>query len=407
MADLGAPIMSEALDKIILSSVKDVSPELATYLNGENLRQQRNVELIASENFVSDAVRLAMASTAINKYAEGYPEHRYYGGCDMVDRIEILCQKEWQGVFHTDYHVNVQPHSGTQANFAAYASVCATGDDILALSMDCGGHLSHSSPVGFVNDLYCVHSYGLTEDGLIDYNMVRKMADMFRPKLIVAGASAYSREIDYEAFASIAKDVDAYLMADIAHVAGLIATGLHQSPFGVADIITTTTQKTLRGPRGGLIFCKPELAKAVDKAVFPYSQGGPHMNTIAAKAVCACEAQLPSYIIYMRNVVENAKAMANEFISIGYDVVTGGTDNHMFLLDLRKKYPELTGAEAQKLLEQHDITVNKNMVPNDERSPFKASGLRIGTPAMTTMGWQAQNFVECAHEIDSILAKKA
>ena len=391
------------IDRLVHDLVADVSPELAKMILSENIRQWATVELIASENFMSDAVRAALASSLVNKYAEGRPGARYYGGCANVDDVERLCEHLWKKVFSEEYHVNVQPHSGSQANFAAYASVLEPGDVILAPSFDAGAHLTHSSPVSFVTKLYNVVTYGVDDDGYIDYAEMRRMAHKCKPKLILAGASAYSREINFEAFANVAEDVGAYFMVDMAHIAGLVAAGYHKSPFGLADLITTTTQKTLRGPRGGLVFCKKELAKNVDKAVFPFSQGGPHMNTIASKAVCAIEALSDSYKIYIQNVVASCKVMAAEFGRLGYRVVTGGTDNHMFLLDLSSKFPHMSGATAQEALELCGINTNKNLLPHDARSARETSGLRIGTAAMTTRGWTIDDFIACARRIDKIL----
>lgn len=398
------------LEEYIIDSIESVSPEVASMISDEDRRQSNQIELIASENFMSTAVRAALASSPVNKYAEGYPakretgrKGRYYGGCENIDRIENYCCELWRKVYDTDYHVNVQPHSGTSANFAAYAAVCSRDSTILAPKMSAGGHLSHSSEHSFVSDLYWVTGYGVDENGLLDYDEILDIAKWTQPKLIVAGMSAYSREIDYKAFAEIAQKVGAYLMVDMAHVAGIIATGYLQSPFPYADIVTTTTQKTLRGPRGGMIFCKPELANKIDSAVFPFAQGGPHENTIAAKAVCAAEALDPAYHDYIRNVTRNAKAMAMRFGDLGYHVVSGGTDNHMMLLDLRSKFPDMSGAEAERILGEHGITVNKNLVPNDTRKPMQASGLRIGTPAMTTKGWGIAEFENCADRIDELL----
>ena len=393
------------LNKVILKHVGDVSAELADMIAAEDARQESVVELVASENFPSDAVRAAMASSPIAKYAEGYPGKRYYGGCAFMDDIESLCQRAWRDVFNTDYAVNVQPHSGTNANYAVYAALLNPGDTILSPSMQAGGHLSHSSSVGQVCKIYDVWTYDVDDRGWLDYDRIWQIAKECRPKLIIAGASAYSRCINYKRFAEIAAAVGAYLMVDMAHVAGLIVAGLHPTPFGLADVVTTTTQKTLRGPRGGLIFCRPELEKKINSAVFPGLSGGPHMNTIAAKAVCAIEAQSDVFGKYIQNVVANAKVLSSTFLRLGYDVVTNGTDNHMVLLDLRGKFPEMTGKEAQDVLEAHGIAVNKNLVPGDERSPFKTSGLRIGTPAMTTKGWGIDQFVACAERIDRILTE--
>lgn len=360
-------------------------------------RQATTVELIASENFVSPRVLKYLGSEFTNKYTEGYPGKRYYGGCEFYDQLETYCQELWKDVFGTTYHVNVQPHSGTSANLTAISAVVAPGETILSMSLDCGGHLSHGARVSQVGKLYNIVNYGVDDDGWIDYDKIAKLANQCQPKLIICGASAYSRKIDYIRFAEIARSVNAYLLADIAHVAGLIAANKLHSPFGYADIITSTTQKTLRGPRGGLIFCIPELAKKIDSAVFPGTQGGSLMNVIAAKAACAEEALEPEFIDYIDEVMYNARVMAERFMSNGYNVITGGTDNHMFLIDLRGT--GLTGIDVQNELERNDITLNKNTIPNDPLPPSKTSGIRIGTPAMTTRGWQAYDFCECADNI--------
>ena len=360
-------------------------------------RQASTVELIASENFVSPRVLKYLGSEFTSKYTEGYPGKRYYGGCEFYDELETYCQNLWKDVFSTTYHVNVQPHSGTSANLAAISAVVNPGETILSMSLDCGGHLSHGARVSQVGKLYNIVNYGVDDDGWIDYDKVAKLADQCQPKLIICGASAYSRKIDYIRFAEIARSVNAYLLADIAHVAGLIATNKLPSPFGYADIITSTTQKTLRGPRGGLIFCIPELAKKIDSAVFPGTQGGSLMNVIAAKAACAEEVLEPEFIDYIDEVMYNAKIMAERFISHGYNIITGGTDNHMFLVDLRGT--DLTGIDVQNELEKNDITLNKNAIPNDPLPPSKTSGIRIGTPAMTTRGWKAYDFCKCADNI--------
>lgn len=369
--------------------------------NKELRRQASTVELIASENFVSPRVLKYLGSEFTNKYTEGYPGKRYYGGCEFYDELETYCQNLWKDVFSTTYHVNVQPHSGTSANLAAISAVVNPGETILSMSLDCGGHLSHGARVSQVGKLYNIVNYGVDDDGWIDYDKVAKLADQCQPKLIICGASAYSRKIDYIRFAEIARSVNAYLLADIAHVAGLIAANKLPSPFGYADIITSTTQKTLRGPRGGLIFCIPELAKKIDSAVFPGTQGGSLMNVVAAKAACAEEALEPEFIRYINEVMYNAKAMAERFMSHGYNVITGGTDNHMFLVDLRGT--GLTGIDVQNELEKNDVTLNKNAIPNDPLPPSKTSGIRIGTPAMTTKGWRAYDFCMCADNICNTL----
>ena len=374
----------------------------------EDLRQATTVELIASENFVSSDVLRAVGSCLTNKYSEGYPAHRamgnqgrYYGGCHIVDELEEYCVSKWKEVFSTDYHVNVQPHSGSSANLAAYMALLQPGDTVLSMSLSNGGHLTHGSPVNFSGRLYDLHFYDVDDDGFIDYDGMERMALALRPKLIIAGASAYSRTIDFARFAAAAQEVGACFMVDMAHIAGLVAAGEHPSPFGLADVITTTTHKTLRGPRGGLIFCRPELAKKVDSAVFPGTQGGPLQHVIAGKAVAAEEALTPAFRAYARSVVANCRAMAAEFMAMGYRVVTGGTDNHLFLLDLTDT--GLTGKEVQEELDRCGITLNKNCVPGDRRSPFQTSGVRIGTAAMTTRGYTAEDFCRIARRIDEVI----
>ena len=374
----------------------------------EEQRQATTVELIASENFASENVLRAVGSCLTNKYSEGYPAHRamgnqgrYYGGCHVVDELEEYCIAKWKEVFATDYHVNVQPHSGSSANMAAYMALLQPGDTVLSMSLANGGHLTHGSPVNFSGKLYDLHFYDVDGDGLIDYDGMERMALALRPKLIIAGASAYSRTIDFARFAAAAKEAGAYFMVDMAHIAGLVAAGEHPSPFGLADIITTTTHKTLRGPRGGMIFCRPALAKKVDSAVFPGMQGGPLEHVIAGKAVAAEEALTPAYRTYIHNVVANCKVMAETFTAMGYHVVTGGTDNHLFLLDLTDT--GLTGGEVQERLDGCGITLNKNCVPGDKRPPSQTSGVRIGTAAMTTKGYTAEDFRRVAHRIDEVV----
>lgn len=374
----------------------------------EQARQNSTVELIASENFVSENVMKAVGSCLTNKYSEGYPAQRpsgnrgrYYGGCQYVDELEEYCCHQWQAVFQTDYHVNVQPHSGSSANLAAYMSVLKPGDTILAMSLNNGGHLTHGSPMNFSGKLFHMEFYGVDQNGFIDYEDVLRKARECRPQLILAGASAYSRIIDFQAFADAAREVGAYFMVDMAHIAGLVAAGDHPFPFGLADIITTTTHKTLRGTRGGLIFCKPELAKRVDSAVFPGCQGGALQHVIAGKAVTAEEASTEEFREYIHAVVRNCRAMCDEFISMGYKVVTGGTDNHLFLLDLTDT--GLTGKAVQDELDRYGITLNKNCVPNETRSPQQTSGVRIGTAAMTTKGYTEQDFIAVARQIDRII----
>ena len=381
----------------------------------EEERQANAIELIASENFVSENVMRAAGSCLTNKYSEGYPAQRtsgnkgrYYGGCEYIDQLEEYCCDKWREVFNTDYHVNVQPHSGSSANLAAFASVLRPGDKILAMSLDNGGHLTHGSSVNFSGKIYNPCFYNVTENGFIDYNSLYTKLLEERPQLVLAGASAYSRIIDFALIKQIIDEVSddnyrPYFMVDMAHIAGLVAAGDHPSPFGYADIITTTTHKTLRGPRGGMIFCKPELARKVDSAVFPGNQGGALQHIIAAKAVAAEEACTEEYRDYIHQVVRNCAIMCGEFKLLGYDVVTGGTDNHLFLVDLSKTHPHLTGKMVQDTLDQHGITLNKNCVPNETRKPAETSGIRIGTAAMTTKGYTAKDFIAVAQKIDEII----
>lgn len=386
-----------------------MSSKVFDLIEEEKKRQRDNIELIASENFVSEDILRATGSCLTNKYAEGFPGRRYYGGCEIVDKIENYCIEQWQKVFNTDYHVNVQPHSGSQANFAAYSAVLSPGDTILSMSLSNGGHLTHGSKVNFSGKLYNIVEYNVDENGFIDYNDIYNKIKEYKPNLILAGASAYPRIIDFKRIKEIIdwfsnEDYKPYFMVDMAHIAGLVATGEHPTPFGMADIITTTTHKTLRGPRGGLIFCKPELAKKVDSAVFPNSQGGPLLHVIAGKAICAEEAQTDTYKKYIKNVKVNCKAMADTFIKMGYNVITNGTDNHLFLIDFSKTHPNITGKQVQDELDKHHITLNKNCVPNEQRSPMQTSGVRIGTAAMTTKGYTADDFIEVAHKIDKIIS---
>lgn len=391
-----------------IARIKETSPMVGGLIEKEYERQKNNVELIASENYCSEAVLAACGSCLSWKYAEGYPDvrtsgntSRYYGGTMFVDQLEEYCCDMWRKVFDTDYHVNVQPHSGSQANFAAFKSVLSPGDTILSLSLDNGGHLTHGSAVNFSGKLYHVVFYDVDEKGYIDMADVRKKALACRPKMILTGASAYSRIIDFAAFGEIAKEVGAYFMVDMAHIAGLIAGGAHPSPFGIADLITTTTHKTLRGPRGGLIFARRDLAKKVDSAVFPYAQGGPLEHIIAGKAICAEEALTPEYHAYIAQVVKNCKAMAEAFIQLGYKVVTGGTDNHLILLDLSDE--PFSGRQLQERCDAIGITLNKNCVPCEKRSPKETSGVRIGTAPMTTRGYQEEDFVKVVHRIDALI----
>ncbi|MGL5822135.1 MAG: serine hydroxymethyltransferase, partial [Sarcina sp.] len=359
-------------------------PELLKLVDKELKRQQDGIELIASENFASEAVMEAMGSYLTNKYAEGYPGKRYYGGCSIVDEVEDLARDRVKKLFGAE-HANVQPHSGSQANMAVYLSVLETGDTVLGMSLSDGGHLTHGASVNFSGRLFNFVSYGLDPNTeMINYDNVRELALKHRPKMIVAGASAYSRTIDFAKFKEIADEVGAYLMVDMAHIAGLVAAGVHPSPVPYCDFVTSTTHKTLRGPRGGLILCKEKYAKAVDKNIFPGIQGGPLMHTIAAKAVCFKEALEPSFKEYQEQVVKNAKALSEALEGHGFKIVSGGTDNHLMLVDLTNK--DVTGKEVEQLLDTVGITLNKNTVPNEQRSPFVTSGVRIGTPAATTRG---------------------
>jgi len=379
------------------SIISKIDPEVAQAIENEVNRQRQKIELIASENFVSEAVMEAMGTPLTNKYAEGYPGKRYYGGCEYVDVVEELAIKRAKELFGAD-HVNVQPHSGAQANTAVYFAVLEPGDTILGMNLAHGGHLSHGSPVNISGKYYKVVPYGVREsDCRIDYDELRKIALECKPKLIVAGASAYPRVIDFKAFREIADEVGAYLMVDIAHIAGLVAAGLHPSPVPYADFVTSTTHKTLRGPRGGMIMCKEQYAKIIDKAVFPGMQGGPLMHVIAAKAVCFKEALSDEFKEYQKQVVKNAKALADGLMKRGFNLVSGGTDNHLMLVDLTNK--NVTGKEAQHLLDEVFITVNRNGIPFDKQSPFITSGIRLGTPAVTTRGMKEEDMDEIAELI--------
>ena len=372
-------------------------PELGRIIEAEYKRQARNIELIASENIVSEAVMAAMGSVLTNKYAEGYPGKRYYGGCECVDEVENLAIHRVCQLFGAKY-ANVQPHSGAQANMAVYQALCKPGDTVLGMSLDNGGHLTHGSPVNQSGLLYNIVPYGVDENGLIDYDALRELAKKEQPKMIIAGASAYPRAIDFAKFAEIAHEVGAYLFVDMAHIAGLVAAGLHQSPVPYADVVTTTTHKTLRGPRGGVILTNDEeLAKKFDKAIFPGTQGGPLEQVIAAKAVCFGEALRPEFKAYQQNVVTNARVLADALRKQGFDLVAGGTDNHLMLIDLRKT--GVTGKELQRRLDEVYITANKNAIPNDPESPFVTSGMRIGTPAVTTRGFGAPEMLRIAEFI--------
>ena len=383
-------------------ALRRVDPEIAELIERETTRQNDGLELIASENFVSPAVLEAMGSPLTNKYAEGLPGKRYYGGCEFIDQVEQLAIDRAKQLFGAE-HVNVQPHSGAQANMAVFMALLRPGDTFLGMDLSNGGHLTHGSPVNFSGILYRAVSYGVTSEGLIDYDNVRRKAHEHRPKMIIAGYSAYSRVIDFARFADIAQEVDALFMVDMAHFAGLVAAGVYPSPVPHADVVTTTTHKTLRGPRGGLVMCKTEHAKAIDKAVFPGTQGGPLEHVIAAKAVAFKEALQPSFKAYSRQVVSNARALAAAFVEQDYQVVSGGTDNHLMLIDLRNKGDALTGKAAEEALDRAGITVNKNTVPNETRSPFVTSGLRIGTPAVTTRGMTEQEMRRIAGLIDRVL----
>lgn len=367
-------------------ALRSTDPEIHAVVEAEARRQAGGLELIASENFVSSAVLEAMGTVLTNKYAEGLPGRRYYGGCEHVDVAEDLARDRAKQLFAAD-HANVQPHSGAQANMAAFLAFLEPGDRILGMDLSHGGHLTHGSPVNFSGRYFEVASYGVREaDGRIDYDAVRDQAREHRPRMIIAGASAYPRAIDFEAFGAIAREVEAVLLVDMAHIAGLVAAGLHPSPVPHADVVTTTTHKTLRGPRGGLILARSEHAKAVDKAVFPGIQGGPLMHVIAAKAVAFREALEPGFREYAERVVLNAKALGDALLARDFRLVSGGTDNHLLLVDLRPSHPDLTGKAAEEALERAGITMNKNTVPGETRSPFVTSGLRIGTPALTSRG---------------------
>jgi len=384
-----------------MSNLNEVDPEIFEAIKNEENRQKNTIELIASENFVSPEVLEAQGSVLTNKYAEGYPGKKYYGGCKYIDIVENLAIERAKEIFKAE-HANVQPHSGSQANMAVYFSVLEVGDTILAMNLSHGGHLTHGSPVNFSGRFFNIIPYGVgKETGRIDYDNLRDLAIKNKPKLIIAGASAYPREIDFSAFKSIADEVGAYLMADIAHIAGLIVAGLHQSAVPYCHFVTTTTHKTLRGPRGGLILCKEEYGKAIDKAIFPGIQGGPLMHVIAAKAVCFKQAMTPEFMKYQEQIVKNAKTLANKLLGLGYNLVSGGTDNHLMLVDLRNK--GITGKQAEKALEEAGITVNKNMVPFDPQKPWVASGIRIGTPAVTTRGMKEKDMGVIAELINRVL----
>ena len=380
----------------VIELLKEYDPEVGDAVAAELRRERRGLELIASENLVSEPVMLAMGTPLTNKYAEGYPAHRYYGGCECVDVAENIARERACRLFGAD-HANVQPHSGAQANIAAYHALLSHGDTVMGMSLDAGGHLTHGSPVNFSGKNYNFVPYGTDDRGYIDYDAVERIAKECRPKLIVAGASAYPRIIDFERFAAIAKEVGALFMVDMAHIAGLVAAGLHPSPVPYADIVTTTTHKTLRGPRGGMILCREEYAKAVDKAIFPGMQGGPLEHIIAAKAICFGEALKPEFAEYQKNVLANARTLAECLMAEGFDLVSGGTDNHLMLVDLRPMH--ITGKEMEKRLDEVYITVNKNAIPNDPEKPFVTSGIRVGTPAVTSRGLGEDEMKTLAHLI--------
>lgn len=381
--------------------LKEYDADVFAAMAREEQRQQHNIELIASENIVSEAVLLAAGTPLTNKYAEGYPGKRYYGGCVHVDEVEELARERACRLFGAE-HANVQPHSGANANLAVFFALLNPGDTVLSMNLAHGGHLSHGSPVNISGKYFHIVSYGVSEETqVIDYDAVEKLALECKPKLILAGASAYPRLLDFARFRAIADKVGAYLMVDMAHIAGLVAAGLHPSPVPYADVVTTTTHKTLRGPRGGLILCREEFAKAIDKAIFPGTQGGPLMHIIAAKAVAFGEALQPAFVTYQQHILDNAQALANGLLSRGYRLVSGGTDNHLMLLDLR--LCEITGKELEARLDAVRITANKNTVPGDPRSPFITSGLRLGTPAVTTRGFGTEEMERIADWIDLVI----
>ena len=385
--------------------IEENDNELYHFMMEEKERQSINIELIASENFVSDTVLQTMGSHLTNKYAEGYPGRRYYGGCEFVDKVENLAIDRAKLIFGAD-HANVQPHSGSNANFGVYFAVLKPGDKILGMDLSHGGHLTHGSPVNMSGSYFNVVFYGVNkETETIDYDQVREIAKKERPKLIIAGASAYPRIIDFKAFRDIADETDSYFMVDMAHIAGIVAAGLHPNPVDYADFVTTTTHKTLRGPRGGMILCRQKFAQKIDKAIFPGTQGGPLMHVIAAKAACFKEVLDDDFILYQQQVLKNAKTLSEEMINKGFRIVSGGTDNHLMLVDVRNK--NLTGKEAEKILDAIHITTNKNTIPFDTEGPFVTSGLRIGTPAVTTKGMKEAEMIELADIMDSALSKKA
>lgn len=382
----------------VMKFLSSQDPEVGSAVEKECARQRRNLELIASENIVSEAVMMAMGTVLTNKYAEGYPGKRYYGGCEVVDQVETIAIERAKKLFGCDY-ANVQPHSGAQANLAVFFAMLEPGDKVLSMNLDHGGHLSHGSPVNISGKYFNIVSYGVNDEGFIDYEKVRELALAEKPKMILAGASAYARIIDFKKFREIADEAGAYLMVDIAHIAGLVAAGVHPSPIPYADVVTTTTHKTLRGPRGGLILCNEEAAKKFNfnKAVFPGIQGGPLEHVIAAKAVSFKEALQPEFKVYQEQIVKNAKALCRGLMERGVNIVSGGTDNHLMLVDLRDR--EITGKELEKRLDDAHITCNKNTVPNDPRSPFVTSGVRLGTPAVTSRGMVEEDMDQIAKAI--------
>lgn len=383
-----------------VKAVMYADKEVGSAVFGELKRQRDTIELIASENIVSPAVMAAMGSPLTNKYAEGYPANRYYGGCQWIDVVENLARDRACRLFGAE-HANVQPHSGASANFAVYYAFLKKGDCVLGMNLSHGGHLTHGSPVNFSGRDYEIVAYGVNDDGRIDYDAVRELAKKHSPKMIIAGASAYPRTIDFKCFADIAHETGAILMVDMAHVAGLVAAGLHPSPFPHADVVTTTTHKTLRGPRGGLILCKKQFAQQIDKAIFPGTQGGPLEHIIAAKAVSFGEALRPDFIDYQQRIIKNAAALAQAFKNQDIDMVSGGTDNHLMLLDLRRS--GVTGKELESRLDEVNITLNKNAIPNDPQSPFVTSGVRVGTPAVTTRGLNEDDMADIARWIKLII----
>jgi len=385
------------------AALRAADPEIASLVEAELVRQNDGIELIASENFVSPAVMEAMGSPLTNKYAEGLPGKRYYGGCEVVDKVEQLAIDRVKQLFNAE-HANVQPHSGASANAAVFLAFLKPGDSIVGLDLSQGGHLTHGSPVNFSGLNYNASHYGVTDDGLIDYDMMRAVVREKKPKMLIAGYSAYSRVLDYQAFRDAADEVGAIFLVDMAHFAGLAATGVYPSPIPFADVVTTTTHKTLRGPRGGLILCKTVHAKAIDKAMFPGTQGGPLEHVIAAKAVAFREALQPEFTQYCEQVVKNARVLAKELVALGGSIVSGGTDNHLMLMDLRSRGNDaLTGKLAENALNDAGITVNKNTVPKETRSPFVTSGIRIGTPAVTTRGMKESEMLRIAALIDRVL----